>query len=481
MQNVIPNVSTASPVPPASTLPMDQVRRLIEDNKAQAAQLEDLARQLGITKATAPGRLDIFNQYIGVFIVSFLVAIVMVPVMRRLAIANGIVDKPDEARKLHKFPIAYLGGVGVYLGLAAGIFFSYTAPWHGLMTYHLTTHLDADGYVVRVPLSILGGMTIIMLVGLLDDVLNISPWQKIGGQLLAAAFLAMEDVGTKVALQVLAPIGGWLHNPTLRWDIPIPIPGVGDHIPIDLVYWTGTAIIAVFVLGACNATNLIDGLDGLASGVTAIASGGLLIVALTLAAADAGPLDSARIVICLALLGACLGFLPHNFNPAVIFLGDCGSLLLGFSTIVIVLTLGDQGRTDLVIAGLIIYAIPMIDTVLAIIRRKLSGKSIADADDQHLHHMFKRALGVKGAVLTIYMLGAGFAVLGVQLATSKARITYALASVFALFIGVMAIKVARRKAFEEQMAAKYGVGGAGPAPAAGDKGSPLTSAAGAAS
>ncbi len=462
----LPSLSTAAPIA-ADMSAADRLRDLIEANKAQAAQLEDLAKDLGVAKSVAPAPLDIFHQYIGVFLAAFLVAIVATPIMRRLAIANGIVDKPDEARKLHKFPIAYMGGVGVYLGIVAGILFSYLAPLHGLVTFHATTHLDGDGGVFRVPLSILGGLTIIMLVGLLDDVLNISPWQKIGGQLLAAAFLAMEDVGTKVALQILAPVGNFLGNPALKWDIPLPfeIPMFGAHIPVDVVYWSGTAIIAVFVLGACNATNLIDGLDGLSSGITAIASGGLLMVSLWLAAHDSGPLDSARVILCLALMGACLGFLPHNFNPAVIFLGDCGSLLLGFATIVIVITLGDRGRTDLVLAGLIIYSIPIIDTTLAIIRRKLSGKKISDADDQHLHHMFKRALGVKGAVFALYAIGAGFALLGVWLAMSKARVTYALAMVFILFIGVIAIKVARRKAFEEQVAAKYGsTAGAAAAP-----------------
>src|SRR5690606_10909599 len=116
-------------------------------------------------------------------------------------------------------------------------------------------------------------------------------------------------------------------------------------IPVDIIYWAGAAIIALFVLGACNASNLIDGLDGLVTGTTAITTAGLLIVALSLAAIDDGPRDGQRIVLCMALLGACLGFLPHNFNPATIFLGDCGSLLLGFATIVVVLTLGDTGKT----------------------------------------------------------------------------------------------------------------------------------------
>ncbi len=155
----------------------------------------------------------------------------------------------------------------------------------------------------------------------------------------------------------------------------------------------------------------------------------------------------------MAVLGACLGFLPYNFNPASIFLGDCGSLLLGFLTIVIVLTLGDTGKTNLVLAGLIIYAIPIVDTALAIVRRKMNGQSISSADDQHLHHMLKRAFGVKGAVLSLYGMGLTFAALGIFMSLSRARVSYALALIFLSYIGVTAIKLARRKNLEAEMLA----------------------------
>ncbi|MGE0304044.1 MAG: glycosyltransferase family 4 protein [Phycisphaerales bacterium] len=453
---------------------IERWRSIRADLDGLSADVDRLGTQItGSPSASHPGPLEIFNGYIGVFVVAFLVTLAVTPLMRRLAIANGVVDRPGEARKLHKVPIAYLGGVGVYFGIVAGVLFSYLAPWHGMLQFHAVRpeHLGEVGIPLPVPYFVMIGMTIIMVIGLLDDVSNISPWQKVGGQLLAAALLAMDNVGVKIAYQVLYPIGKWMgYGPemaaTTKWvlfTLP-PLPGVGA-IEFDVVYWTGTAIIAIFVLGACNASNLIDGLDGLLSGTTAIASTGLLIVALGLAAVDAGPLDASRIVLCLALLGGCLGFLPHNFNPAVIFLGDSGSLLLGFTTIVVVLTLGDQGRTDLVLAGLVIYALPILDTVLAIIRRKLSGKRIADADDQHLHHMFKQALGVKGAVLTLYGIGALFAVLGVLLTMSRARITYTAVGVIALFICVMAIKVARRRALEEQLALAAKSSSAPPVPA----------------
>jgi UDP-GlcNAc:undecaprenyl-phosphate GlcNAc-1-phosphate transferase len=326
-------------------------------------------------------------------------------------------------------------------------------PEAGLLSFHGTRFVDEFGSPFPVPLSVLLGMTVIMLVGLLDDVMKISPRLKVGGQLFAAAALAADDVGVRVAQGILAPLGhSLLGNADLIFNVPLPIaiPGLGDALHINVIYWAGTAIIALFVLGACNASNLIDGLDGLLSGTTAIASMGLLVIALTLAANDHGPRDASRVILCMALLGACLGFLPHNFNPATIFLGDAGSLLLGFSTIVIILTLGDRGQTHLVTAGLIIYAIPIIDTVLAIVRRKMAGKRIIDPDDQHLHHMLKRALGVKGAVFVLYGIGIGFAALGVALSMGRARVVYAITLVFASFIVVTAIKIARKRQIESQ-------------------------------
>lgn len=418
----------------------NQIRTLgeqITELTAEHARLSELA---GLAEPEVT-RLATFHGYMWVALVAFLVTLCATPIMRRLALSNGIVDLPSDPRKVHRRPVAYLGGAAVFLGLIAGIFYSYLAyEFEGLVDFHPTSYPDNAFRPVPVPISVVIGMTVIMLVGLLDDIIGIPPWQKVGGQLFAAAALAYEDVGTKVAAGLLNPIGHWLGFEDLAFQIPIG--GVG--IEIDLVYWAGTAIIAVFVLGACNASNLIDGLDGLLSGTTAIAAGGLLVVALGLAIADDGPLDGQRVVLCMALLGACLGFLPHNFNPATIFLGDCGSLLLGFSTIVIILTLGDTGRTNLVFAGLFIYAIPIIDTVLAIVRRKLSGKSISEADDQHLHHMLKRALGVKGAVFALYGLGVCFATIGVLMSETRARVAYAVAIIFASFVAVTAIKIARK-------------------------------------
>lgn len=431
-----------------------EMRAQIEALSANQTAIEEV---FGLHKA-GPSRLEIFHGYVGVFVVAFLTTLLLTPVMRRIALTYGVIDRPTEARKIHKTPTPYLGGVAVYFGIIFAAIFTYTAPLHGLVDFHATEHVvKRIGLAGGLSIWILVGMTAIMACGLWDDIKGIHPRTKIAGMLFAAAALATQDIGVRVAAGVILPaakalgIGpNQMTGFTTRMVdgletvlVIIPMPG-GGGVSFDIVYWVGTAVIAIFVLGACNASNLIDGLDGLSSGVTAIANVGLLAIALTMASSDDGVLDGARIVLCLGVLGACLGFLPYNFNPANIFLGDAGSLLLGFCTIVIVLTLGDTGRTDLVLAGLIIYLIPIIDTSLAIVRRKLAGKSISDADDQHLHHMLKRALGVKGAVLALYGIAAGFAILGITLSEGRARVTYALTLVFVAFIGVTAFKIARR-------------------------------------
>lgn len=451
--SVFPNATPLSPPilgGPEHALNAADAARRLDDLAAGIARLSDTERSiregLGLVAAQPEkSQLQIFHGYIAIFVVAFLVTLLVTPLMRRLAVANGIIDRPNEARKIHRAPVAYLGGVAVYLGILAAICFSYVALFGILPFDPVSPHVDDPA---GVPLAVVMAMTAIMIIGLFDDVQGISPRVKIGGQLLTAALLAFFDIGVKVAEGILTPIGRLFNNEKLLFDIAIPFTGL--HTQFDAIYWAGTAIIAIFVLGACNASNLIDGLDGLLSGVTAIAMGGLLIIALAMAATNDGRLDAARIVLILAVLGACLGFLPHNFNPASIFLGDAGSMLLGFSAAVVILTLGDTGKTHLVVAGLIVYAVPIIDTTLAIIRRKLSGKSISAADDQHLHHQLRRSLGVKGAALTLYGIAAVFAGLGVALSLGRGRVVYALALVMASFIAVTAFKIARRERFEQE-------------------------------
>jgi UDP-GlcNAc:undecaprenyl-phosphate GlcNAc-1-phosphate transferase len=388
--------------------------------------------------------LDFLNSYAHIFVTAFLVTLLATPIARRIALAAGVVDRPDAKRKLHRGPVPYLGGIAVFLGLVAAIGVSYV------------THEARVAASSPVPFAVVIGMIAIAFTGLADDVWGWDPRLKIAGQLVAAAALAVMNVGVHVAEGMLTPILGGSS------EVLLSAGGV-EILNEHLYYWVGTAIIAIFVLGGANAANLIDGLDGLLSGVVAITAVGLLAICLLLAsnpgpgATGSAELAGARIVLCLSILGAVLGFLPHNFNPASIFLGDCGSLLLGYMCVVTILMLGDQGQTHLVFAGLIVFAVPVMDTTLAIIRRALAGTSLSSADDQHIHHQLKRALGgVKRAVFALYGIAAIFATVGVALVVLvqsglRVRFVYAIALVVFGFIAVIAVKAARRAQLDRAM------------------------------
>ena len=387
--------------------------------------------------------MGLLNNYALLFAIAFGVTLLCTPIVRRAAILAGIVDRPDFQRKQHRAPVPYLGGVAVFLGLMAAIAVSFFAFGGAQPDYR------------PIPISIIVGIVVITFAGLADDVWGWDPRLKIAGQLVAAAALAVEDVGVRVAEGLLRPVFGAPEQLLfgLEW-----MPSNAQ-----VYYWVGTAIIAIFVLGGCNAANLIDGLDGLLSGTIAIIAMGLLAITLVMAVAilpvEGEPtLAGARVALCIALLGAVLGFLPHNFNPASIFLGDSGSLLLGYVSVVIILMLGDQGHTPLVFAGLIVFSVPIMDTTLAIVRRKMAGVPMSAADSQHIHHQLLRALGgVKRAVFALYAITAAFALLGVTLAVLvmqtdlRVRVIYAIALVLFGFIGVMAFKAARQRELDAQM------------------------------
>ena len=411
---------------------------IVEPEQIQNAEfLEAMATSVG---AAEPG--TIFAMCLPVLVISFLVTLLVTPLYRRLAFAFDIVDRPNDPRKIHAKATPYLGGLAVATGLLAGLILSYPLSDQWPIGYRM------------VPIWIVVGMLIICLTGLLDDVTEFDSWIKVSGMLAAAAGLAVSNVGTRVAAGLL----DWLFGiEQLYWTIPL------INMNMDITDLIGGGIIGIFVLGGCNATNLIDGLDGLLTGVTAIVAIGLLAISLVLIdsitpidvlrlqqsigtpaqAFDEGvTLAGVRVVLCLALLGATLGFLPHNFNPARIFLGDCGSLLLGYVCVVIILMLGEAGQTHLVLAGLIIFSIPIIDTLLAIVRRRIQGKSFWDPDAKHLHHILKRRLGgVKSAVLALYGLGFLFAMLGAGLGILQLLSEVRVLVIYLVFIVIMLLTV----------------------------------------
>lgn len=373
-------------------------------------------------------------QFWPVLAMSMGAALILTPIMRKLALANGIVDLPDARRKAHAKPVAYLGGLAIFLGWLVGlcVFVGMRFGNEESNTFDqlLGENLSAIAFIAM-------GATAIVLTGLFDDIYGMRARVKIGGQLFAAAAIAqtraIEDTLIRsFELVNLAPSS-------------------------FIMQVIGTALIAVLVVGCCNAMNLIDGLDGLSSGVTAIAMAGMLaICALVLARYNSDPYIVSHlgipILLTLATLGAVAGFLPYNFNPASIFMGDTGSLLLGYLCVTTILFMGrldnDAGLSPAVFTGAVIcFALPMTDTALAIVRRKLTGRPIFAPDSMHMHHMFRRCgLSVKQSVLCMYALGLVFATTGFSLVALSLRWRMALA-IFActvLLILVVGYRVSRR-------------------------------------
>jgi UDP-GlcNAc:undecaprenyl-phosphate GlcNAc-1-phosphate transferase len=276
---------------------------------------------------------------------------------------------------------------------------------------------------IPVPLAVPLGATLVVGLGLMDDIYGLSPRWKIAGQVLAAVTLLSAGIGTGLT-------GPFLHN------IDDRLPRlVGTHFSPEalgwIIYATSCGLTTTIIVFCCNASNLMDGLDGLCGGVTAIIALGMLALAVNLAIHPAldvfnGPAkDGLRVVVALSLLGATLGFLPYNFNPASIFMGDSGSLFLGFSCALMIILLGEVEARWL-LAALVMFSLPVLDTALAFARRKMAGRPLFSPDKQHLHHqLIARGLSVKQAVLVAYGLAIFFVLCGIAIVYIRTRFAVA--------------------------------------------------------
>ncbi|MHC4996953.1 MAG: glycosyltransferase family 4 protein [Planctomycetota bacterium] len=390
----------------------------------------------------------VLSPYMVVFLVAWIGAIIATPIMRAVAFRYGILDRPDQGRKHHTQAIAYLGGVAILIGWLAGVFSSSFIEPH-------TSTAEAPIASINFPISILLGAVVITFVGLLDDVIDFKPAYKITGQLVAAGILVYSGMGTQLGAGIVTSLSA-----SANVD-PETIRAIGGGVAVlDPAFLIGSGIVVALVLGCSNSTNLLDGLDGLASGVIAIAGFGLTVIAVCLAMGiyenQAYSLlgDPIRLVACMALLGAVLGFLPYNFHPANIFMGDAGSMLLGYlgaSTILLFGGSGDPDALKLLTAGLVVFAVPIIDTVLAIARRHSLGMPLFGADNFHMHHQFIReGFTVRQAVAVLYVMSIGFMLFGCSLLFLRFRYTAALFLVSVGFISIMAFKIGHRQYHAER-------------------------------
>ncbi len=337
-----------------------------------------------------------------VLVLSFAGSLAATWLCKKIAIKFGIVDKPDDLVKTHKGPIAYLGGVGMLIGLTAGV----------LAGIGYLGNEEFFSPMLKWLLGILGGGAIACFIGLADDIFDMKPKQKILGQAAAAVILLLVGI-----------------TPNLyRITDPLNLP-----MPHNLEVILSIFIVIFFVLGATNSLNLLDGLDGLCAGVTAIITVAMLLLSIHLATWGYSKVgDPVRIIICLGLVGGVCGFLPFNRYPAKIFMGDAGSMLLGFMVAALMLLFAEQ-IPRWWMASIVVFGLPILDTAVALVRRLLNHRPLFVSDRGHIYdQMIDRGTPLKKTVAICYVIASIYAVIG--LAMSQIRTRYAAAVYVFVFV-----------------------------------------------
>ena len=336
-----------------------------------------------------PGLADWIKMLLA-FAVSLLVAYVMTPPVKRFAEKVGAIDVPKDNRRVHDHPIPRMGGLAIFIGFVLSLIFF--VP--------MSTKV----------LGLLVGSVIIAVMGGVDDIVSLNPWVKLIGQIVAAL----------VAIRC-----------GLVFDV-ISNPNIFAEETYIEIGWLSVPLTMLWIVGCTNAVNLIDGLDGLAVGVSAISSLTMLIVSLFVSE----PVVS---IILAALTGACLGFMPYNLNPAKIFMGDVGSQLLGF----VLSTASIMGLFKLhaiitFFVPLLALALPLADTIFAFFRRILHGQSPFKADKGHFHHrLLAMGLNQKQVVAVLYGISAVLGLLAVLMAgDSMAVKIICLVAAFIISLGI---------------------------------------------
>ena len=348
-------------------------------------------------------------------LLSLAVGLIATPIVRAIAYRRKIVDKPDDLLKPHGRPVAYLGGLAMFVGLLAGlagyllVMPNLAGCWRQLTEAMFSLHWRGSGAMPpAVPplvdnplwqlLAIAVACSLITIIGLVDDLRVLKPRQKIYGQLAAAGILLIGGIADRTSITILGPVFEW----------------TGGHPGEWLVLSASAVMCVVIVIGACNATNLLDGMDGLCGGVTAIIALGFLALAIWLAVWNNAPADGIRVCLCLSMAGAVLGFLPYNLPPASIFMGDAGSMLLGFFVAMMMCLFCVEGTARWLVASAVVFSLPILDTGLAVVRRLLAHQSIFAGDRGHLYDQLQdRGMTIKQVVGLFYILSSAAAIIGV--------------------------------------------------------------------
>ncbi|MBY5035439.1 undecaprenyl/decaprenyl-phosphate alpha-N-acetylglucosaminyl 1-phosphate transferase [Streptococcus gallolyticus] len=322
-------------------------------------------------------------QYIIVLIATLVIAVIATPLVRFLSLRIGAVDNPN-ARRINKVPMPSAGGLAVFIAFFIGSVL--ILPNIVLHVWQEQTYFE---YIL--PLVIAGG--IIVVTGLFDDIKELRPLPKMAGMLVAASII-------------------WFFTEFRFDDFKIPFGGPLIHFPV----WLSFLLTVLWIVAITNAVNLIDGLDGLVCGVSIISLTTMGLVSYFF-------LYDSNIFLTLTvfvLVAAIAGFLPYNYNPAIIYLGDTGALFIGFMIGVLSLQGLKNSTAVAVVTPMIILGVPLTDTIVAIIRRILSGQKIYEADRMHLHHrLLSLGLTHRGTVLVIYAISFVFSLISLLLNVSS--------------------------------------------------------------
>jgi UDP-GlcNAc:undecaprenyl-phosphate GlcNAc-1-phosphate transferase len=313
------------------------------------------------------------------FILAFMammISFIATPLVKMLANKIGAIDVPRDDRRIHKKPTPLLGGLAIYIAFVVVVFLK-------------------KGSISTSEWGILSGATVIVIGGILDDKFELRPLIKLAFQLVAAVCLLAADVQIEV-----------ITNP------------FGNLIPFFTLGLLYVPLSIIWIVGVTNAINFIDGLDGLAAGSALISTLTILLVAILKERYATAGLTA-------ILSGAILGFLPYNFNPASIFMGDTGAQLLGFILAAISIEGAVKSATAIAIAvPILALGLPIFDTLFAMVRRKVNGKPMSQADRGHLHHrLLDMGLTQRQAVLIMYVISAalgGIAIIALQISSKGA-------------------------------------------------------------
>ncbi len=365
--------------------------------------------------------------YVVVFVVTALTAFVATPLVRRLAVRVGAIDRPSD-RKVHPKPTPTLGGLAIWVACLAGLAVAYLLP-----AYDDLFSQSSE------PLGVVLAGTVIVALGSYDDLRGIAVPAKVAGQVLAAGLLIL--MGVQLFYFWLPGLG---------------VLALGQDLAVPLT--------VIWVLAMINAVNLIDGLDGLAAGVVAIAAAAFFIYAFrgdpisgvqsqeALLSVD----PSVAGLLSVVVAGAALGFLPHNFNPAKIFMGDSGSMLMGLilaaATISGVGRTGESPNTEIaalaipVAIPLLVLAVPFTDVIWAIARRIRRRRPVYRPDKEHIHH---RLLEIghthRQAVLIMYLWSALLAsvALAITFIRSRGLVAIVVVGIAMILVGTAAPRMRR--------------------------------------